>query len=43
MRFQPVKCNMIQLSKKHSNKIQAFYIIEDAVLENVENIKYRVV
>ena len=23
MRFQPVKCNMMQLTRKHSNKIQA--------------------
>ena len=24
MRFQPVKCNMMQLTRKHSNKIQAW-------------------
>ena len=39
MRFQPVKCNMMQLTKKH-NKIQASYTIEGTVLENVESIKY---
>ena len=39
MRFQPVKCNMMQLTKKH-NKIQAWYTLEGTVLENVENIKY---
>ena len=39
MRFQLVKCNMMQLSKKH-NKIQASYTLEGTVLENVENIKY---
>ena len=40
MRFQPVKCNMKQLTKKHSNKIQASYTLEGTVLENVDNIKY---
>ena len=40
MRFQPVKCNMMQLTRKHSNKIQASYILEVTVLENVDNIKY---
>ena len=25
MGFQPVKCNMMQLTRKHSNKIQASY------------------
>ena len=39
MRFQPVKCNMMQLTKKH-NKIQALYTLEGIVLENVESIKY---
>ena len=39
MRFQPVKCNMMQLTKKH-NKIQASYTLEGIVLENVESIKY---
>ena len=43
MRFQPVKCNMMQLTRKHSNKIQASYtldMLEGSVLENVDNIKY---
>ena len=40
MRFQPVKCNMMLLTRKHLNKIQASYLLEDTVLENVENIKY---
>ena len=40
MRFQPVKCNMMQLTIKHLNKIQASYTLEGAVLENVDNIKY---
>ena len=37
MRFQPVKCNMIQLTRKHLNKIQASYTLEGTVLENVDN------
>ena len=40
MRFQPVKCNMVQLTNKRSSKIQTNYTIEGAVLENVESIKY---
>ena len=43
MRFQPVKCNMMQLTRKHFNKIEASYTLEGAVLENVDNIKYLVV
>ena len=27
IRFQPVKCNMMQLTRKHSNKIQAPYTL----------------
>ena len=40
MRFQPVKCNMMQLTRKLRNKIQASYTLEGTVLENFENIKY---
>ena len=40
MRFQPVKCNMMQLTRNHLNKIQAFYTLEGTVLENVDNSKY---
>ena len=42
LRFQPVKCNMMQLTNtcKRSSKIQANYTIEGTVLENVEIIKY---
>ena len=40
MRCQPAKCNMMQLTRKHLNKIQASYTLEGAVLENVDNIKY---
>ena len=39
MRFQPVKYNMVQLTKKH-NKTRASYTLEGTVLENVESIKY---
>ena len=40
MRFQPVKCNMMQLTRKHLNKFQASYTLEGTALENVDNIKY---
>ena len=40
MRFQPVKCNMMQLINKRSSKIQANYTLKGTVLENVESIKY---
>ena len=40
MRFQPVKCNMMQLTNKNLNKIQASYTLGGTVLENVDNIKY---
>ena len=40
MRFQPVKCNMMQLTNKWSSKIQANYTLEGTLLENAESIKY---
>ena len=40
MRFQPVKCNIMQLTKKRIKKINAVYSLEGTVLENVDNIKY---
>ena len=40
MGFQPVKCNMMQLTNKRTSKIQASYKLEGTVLENVESIKY---
>ena len=40
MRFQPVKCNMMQLTNKRSSKIQANYTLDGTVLENIEGIKY---
>ena len=38
MRFQPVKCNMMQLTNKRINK--GPYTLEGTVLENVDSIKY---
>ena len=43
LRFQPVKCNMVQLTNKRTSKIQASNKLEGTVLENVESIKYLVV
>ena len=38
MRFQPVKCNMMQPTNKRINKIEASYTLEGTVLENVDSI-----
>ena len=40
MRFQPIKCNMMQLIRKRIKKIHASYTLEGIDLENVESIKY---
>ena len=40
MRFQPVKCNMMQLTRKRIKKIDASYTLEGTDLENVDSIKY---
>ena len=40
MRFQQVKCNIMQITRKRTNKIEASYILEGTVLENVDSIKY---
>ena len=40
MRFQPVKCNIMQIIKKRIKKINASYNLEGTVLDNVETIKY---
>ena len=40
MRFQPVKCKMMQLTNKRINKIEVSYIMEGTVLEKVDSIKY---
>ena len=40
MRFQPVKCNLMQTTRKRLKKIHASYTLEGTVLENVKRIKY---
>ena len=40
MRFQPVKCNTMQLTRKRIKKTNAVYSLEGTALENVNNIKY---
>ena len=40
MRFQPVKCNMMQLTRKRIKKIHASYMLEGTDLENLESIKF---
>ena len=40
MRFQPVKCNVMQITRKRTNKIEASYIVKGTVLKNVDFIKY---
>ena len=40
MRFQPVNCNMMQLTRKRIKKIHASYTLDGTDLENVERIKY---
>ena len=40
VRFQPVKCNIMYLTRKRIKKINAVYSLEGTVLENVDNIKY---
>ena len=39
MRFQPVKCNMMQLTNKRVNKTEASYTLDCTVLENIDSIK----
>ena len=40
MRLQPFKCNIMQITRKRTNKIKATYTLEGTVLENVDSIKY---
>ena len=40
MRFQPVKCNIMQITKKRIKNTNASYNLEGTVLDSVENIKY---
>ena len=37
--FQPVKCNMMQLTNKRINKIEASFTLACIVLETVDSIK----
>ena len=36
MRFQPVKCNIMQITRKRIKKINASYSLEGTALDNVE-------
>ena len=40
MRFHPVKCNIMQITRKRIKNINASYSLEGTALENVEKIKY---
>ena len=40
MRFQPVKCNIMQNTRKWIKKINASCNLEGTALDNVGNIKY---
>ena len=40
MRFQLVKCNIMQITRKRIKKINASYTLEGTVLDNVEKINY---
>ena len=40
MRFQPVKCSIMQITRKPIKKINASYNLEGNVLANLENIKH---
>ena len=39
MRFQPVNCNIMQMTRKRTNKTEASYTLVSTVLENVDSIK----
>ena len=41
MGFQQVKCNIMQIIRKRTNKIEASYTLEGTILENVDSIKYQ--
>ena len=40
MRFQPAKFNIMQITRKRTNTIEASYTLEGTVLENADSIKY---
>ena len=39
MKFQPIKCNMMQLTRKRVKRLITTYTLEHTVLENVDRIK----
>ena len=39
MRFQPVTCNIMQITRQRIKKINAFFTLKGTVLDNVEKIK----
>ena len=39
MRLQPIKCNMMQLTRKWVKRAIATYTLEGTILENVDRIK----
>ena len=41
MRFQPVKCNIRQATRKRINKTEGSNTLEGTVLENVDSIKHK--
>ena len=40
MRFYPVKCNIMQITREQIKKINASYTFQKMVLNNVEKSKY---
>ena len=40
MRFQPVKYNIMQITRERIKKFNASYTLERTVLDNVEKIEY---
>ena len=40
MRFPPIKCNIMQITRKRIKKINASYTLEETVLDNVEKFKF---
>ena len=40
MEFQPVKCNIMQITRKITNETETYYTLEGTVLKSVDSIKY---
>ena len=38
MRFQPVTCNIMQITRKRTNKTETSYTLKATVLEDVDSI-----